>query len=63
MRVNLTVLDLTIKPVITMEESIAYRGDGNPRQAIALALAIKSEEDKEFLRSKSPFDQPIPVEE
>ena len=63
MKINLNVLDLTIKPVITEVESIAYRGDGNLRQAIALALSIKSEADKEFLKSKSPFDQPVPVEE
>jgi hypothetical protein len=57
MKINLTDFGLIIKPVINGVESIAYRGDGNPRQAIALMLSIKSAEDKEFLKSKSPFNQ------
>jgi hypothetical protein len=63
MKVNLTVLSLTIKPDITDVESIAYRGDGNLRQATVLAISIKSEADKEFLKTKSPFEQPVPIEE
>ncbi|AEW02388.1 hypothetical protein A4D02_00105 [Niastella koreensis] len=63
LKVNLTVLSLTIRPDITDVESIAYRGDGNLRQATALAISIKSEADKEFLKTKSPFEQPVPVEE
>ena len=61
MRVDLTVLELTIKPVITEVESIAYRGDGNFRQVTALTLLIESAADKDFLKTKSPFNEPVPI--
>jgi hypothetical protein len=62
MKVNLTVLGLTIQPMITSVETMVYWGNGTPRQCIALFVTAISEEEKEFLISGSPFEQPVPVE-
>lgn len=59
MRVDLSVINLAIRPIITGVEFVD-KMDGKEAD-LALCLLDISEDDKEFLKTGAPFIKPIPV--
>ena len=62
-RADLTILGLGVKPIITSIEFARINMDGVVWEDIGLMLSEVSEDDKEYLRSKSPFSAPIFIED
>ena len=63
MKVDLTTLGLAIKPTIIAIEFARHNEDGIVWEDTGLGLLDISEEDKEFLKAKSPFLTPILIED
>lgn len=59
MRVDLSVISLAIRPIITGVEFVD-KMDGKEAD-LAFCLLDISEEDKEFLKTGAPFIKPIPI--
>jgi uncharacterized OB-fold protein len=63
MKADLTVLGLAVKPTIRAIEFAKHNDDGIVWEDIGLGFTEISEEDKEFLKTKSPFLTPILIED
>ncbi|NTS43997.1 hypothetical protein HRG84_24170, partial [Flavisolibacter sp. BT320] len=63
MKADLTVLGLAVKPTINAIEFARHNDDGIVWEDIGLGFTDLSEEDKEFLKTKSPFLTPILIED
>jgi ribosomal protein L40E len=63
MKADLTVLGLAVKPTITAIEFARHNDDGIVWEDIGLGFTGLSGEDKEFLKTKSPFMTPIFIED
>lgn len=62
MKADLTTLGLAIKPTIAAIEFARHNDDGLVWEDTGLGLVDISEEDKAFLKAKSPFLTPILIE-
>jgi hypothetical protein len=63
MRADLTLLGLAKKPIITAIEFARQNEDGIIWEEIGLGLDELTEDDKDFLKSNSPFMTPIFIED
>jgi hypothetical protein len=63
MKIDLTMIGLAKKPTIMGIEFARHNDDGIVWENIGLGLSELSEDDKEFLKSKSPFRVPVLIED
>ena len=63
MKVDLTILGLAAKPVIKVIEFARHNNNDIVWEDIGLGIVDLSDEDKEFLKSQSPFLTPIFIED
>lgn len=62
MKIDLTILGLALKPVITDIGFALHRDEGAPWEDVGLTLSDIPEEDKVFIKSNSPFRTPVSIE-
>jgi hypothetical protein len=62
MKADLTILGLAVKPTIKAIEFARQNNDGIVWEDTALGFTELSDQDKEFLKTHSPFPTPIFIE-